>query len=167
MTGLGELNHVVCVYGTLRRGLHNHDLLDGAEFVAEGWLRGYAMFRFSSIPVAYESIDESIYVEAYRVDSETLARIDELENHPRMYRRTRVMVSLRLSDAALIEVPGWIYLDGGVFGYREDRPRIESGDFKEWGVTHDRYGGRRHDALTEVSHGETQGRPGAAPGSEG
>jgi gamma-glutamylaminecyclotransferase len=58
--------------------------------------------------------------EVYEVDAETLAQVDELEEHPHFFRRERV----RLEG------------EGEVFGYvvtsetARGRPRIPSGDWR-------------------------------------
>jgi gamma-glutamylcyclotransferase (GGCT)/AIG2-like uncharacterized protein YtfP len=77
---------VVAVYGTLRRGRRNHDLLDGAEFLGTAWIRGrihvvrVAPHRPYAYPLLMPDEHERVMVELYRVtDPEMLHTLDRLE----------------------------------------------------------------------------------------
>lgn len=58
------MSSLVFVYGSLRKGKHNHFYLEKAEFVKEVRLEGYRLC--DSYPTAIQS-DQKI-VEAYRID---------------------------------------------------------------------------------------------------
>lgn len=78
--------HTVCVYGTLKRGMKNHALLEDSEFVGTDVTAG----RFRMVDVGFPAIvpDEAghpVAVEVYRVDRMTLARLFKLEGVPHMY----------------------------------------------------------------------------------
>lgn len=71
----------VAVYGSLRKGLGNHPLLESSKYLGEEWTgEGYTMISLSAFPGVYK--DESggkIKIEIYEVDSYTAARLDMLE----------------------------------------------------------------------------------------
>lgn len=80
----------VFVYGTLKRGFCNHRLLEKAAFVKEVKTRPhYLLFDLGPYPAMVVATDrgDSIRGELYHVDTETLARLDQLEGHPYYYRR--------------------------------------------------------------------------------
>ena len=76
----------IAVYGTLRRGQRNHRLLDRAEFIGTGFVRG-ALFDVPRTPYrtyAYPALTERpasrVVVEIYQLaDDEMLTTLDALE----------------------------------------------------------------------------------------
>lgn len=83
------VKNYVFVYGTLRRGYWNHDLLGLSSFLGEaktvrkGWL-----YVPNSIPfLNFDKNGEQVVGELYAVDDETLKDLDSLEGHPDFYRR--------------------------------------------------------------------------------
>jgi gamma-glutamylcyclotransferase (GGCT)/AIG2-like uncharacterized protein YtfP len=76
----------VAVYGTLRRGERNHDLLSGAEFLGTGLVSGtiHHIAGTDTWPYPYpalvEDADGRVLVEVYRLMGlEMLASLDALE----------------------------------------------------------------------------------------
>ncbi len=112
----------VFVYGTLRSGESNHDLL--ATAAPAGPARTAPAFDLVSLgpfPGMVAGGRTAVTGELYDVDPATLAALDRLEGHPRLYER----LPIRLEDGALVEA----YLRPK---HRADRrPRIPSGDWKQ------------------------------------
>ena len=116
-----KLTHTVFVYGTLRRGQWNHHLLDSSKFV--GMARTKKRYALYGSGVPYLSRTKALTQvagEVYAVDDGTLERLDELEGHPKWYRREQAGVVLDGGE----ELLAWIYFNDAAHG-----ELIESGDF--------------------------------------
>lgn len=91
--------HKVFVYGTLKRGFHNHRLLDveGAEFLSQAQTDDPFRLVVRSLPYVLHGVDhqtgKQIKGELYIVDDETFRRLDRLEGHPRFYERKKVCIT--------------------------------------------------------------------------
>jgi gamma-glutamylaminecyclotransferase len=82
------------VYGTLMRGERHHDVMAGAEFVgAAQTLAEYELVLIDYFPALVRGGAQRVRGELYRVDAETLARLDELEEVPHYYVRERVALA--------------------------------------------------------------------------
>lgn len=87
----------IFVYGTLKKGYHNHYLLSEAEFLQEKVLSGFKLYYAhgkNSFPVASLSNDEQfIFGEVYKIaenDKDTIRTLDRLEANGLAYQRTLV-----------------------------------------------------------------------------
>lgn len=79
----------VFVYGSLLAGLHNHHVLSGARLVGPARTPPtFTMFSLGGFPGVVRGGETAIEGEVYEVDAATLAALDQLEGHPRFYRRT-------------------------------------------------------------------------------
>jgi gamma-glutamylcyclotransferase (GGCT)/AIG2-like uncharacterized protein YtfP len=79
--------HLVFVYGTLRQGEVNHDLLATSEFIGGHVTEPkYELQDLGEYP-GLISGSSSIVGEVYRIDEQTLAKLDILEDVPIEYRR--------------------------------------------------------------------------------
>jgi gamma-glutamylcyclotransferase (GGCT)/AIG2-like uncharacterized protein YtfP len=116
---------LVFVYGTLLKGERNHSLLFGSRFISTGHTtREYELVDLGDfpamIPAEEGSVGCSIFGEIYAVDHAILELLDEIEDHPRFYRRTPV----ELLDGSLVD----IYLLSA--HQAAFYPRITTGDWR-------------------------------------
>jgi gamma-glutamylaminecyclotransferase len=83
--------HLVFTYGTLLKDEVNHHLLARARFVAEARTEPcFELFDLGSFPAMSTGGGTAVCGEVYAVDDATLARLDHLEGHPKLYQRTRI-----------------------------------------------------------------------------
>lgn len=87
--------HIVFVYGTLKRGYHNHALLKNnrAKFLGEDRAPGVVYGPFPFAQASEWEPEAWIQGETYSVDAECLQRLDRLEGHPHGYTRTPVTLA--------------------------------------------------------------------------
>lgn len=111
--------HLVFVYGSLRKGEHNHWYLEGSQFIGEFSTQPcFAMYDLGTYPGIVEG-DFSVRGEVYQVDDDMLHHLDELEEVPIEYCRET------------IETPfgnAWVYIYQDVANLKE---LISSGDWCE------------------------------------
>ncbi|QJB58445.1 gamma-glutamylcyclotransferase [Pseudodesulfovibrio sp. zrk46] len=106
------------VYGTLKKGFPNHYFLQDAEFVGLAkTVERYGLY-VDEFPSVYQRDSvSSIQGEVYRIDTDTLRRLDMLEGHPRFYQRQEVRVRLQSGE----KISAWMYF------YPERGHRLVSG----------------------------------------
>lgn len=82
----------IFVYGTLKRGCRNHDLLARANFVGEVWtVPKYLMYDCGRFPALVETeFGRPIFGELYDVPLPVLEKLDLLEDVPNQYMRGSV-----------------------------------------------------------------------------
>jgi gamma-glutamylcyclotransferase (GGCT)/AIG2-like uncharacterized protein YtfP len=84
----GPAKRRVFVYGSLLAGLGNHRVLRGAPLLGPARTPPeFAMFSLGGFPGVVRGGETAIEGEVYEVDAATLAGLDQLEGHPRFYRR--------------------------------------------------------------------------------
>lgn len=71
---------LVAVYGTLKRGLHNHHWLEGAAFLGSDRLTSATLYDLGPFPGAKPEPSRGIEVEVFRVDASLLTELDRLED---------------------------------------------------------------------------------------
>jgi gamma-glutamylcyclotransferase (GGCT)/AIG2-like uncharacterized protein YtfP len=113
------MRHRVFVYGTLLRGEVNHRLLAGAERLGTHRTEPcFTLFHLGAYPGVALGGVTAIHGEVYAVDQAGMARLDQLEDYPRLYDRR--LISTRFGRA-------WIYLYRGRLA---DRAVIAGGDWR-------------------------------------
>lgn len=81
----------VFVYGTLRGGESNHHLLGQSAPVAFTRTEAaYELVSLGAYPAMLAGGTTAVVGEVYEVDPFTLARLDELEEHPHFYQRQTI-----------------------------------------------------------------------------
>lgn len=112
-------NRIVAVYGSLRKGLHNHYILSGSNQIAITKTKPeFRMWSYGGFPGASVGSNQMI-VEAYQVKSqEVMDRLDALEGYPSFYNRKIVELENGLK--------AWIY-----FIENEDS-HIEDAHIEDW-----------------------------------
>lgn len=87
---------LVAVYGTLKKGKHNHPLLRAGYFI--GYCRiDDATLYVGELPYLTTTPGNGCDAELYEVDSFTLRLLDMLEGHPDFYERKLIYVRLPLT----------------------------------------------------------------------
>lgn len=115
------MSHLVFVYGSLKRGFHNHRALTdykpvmmGSALTAESYLlvRG-AAFPYLINPAHLSTKTDCddllgrVAGELYEVDDDGLARLDRLESHPEFYRREKVVIES--AEYVGTRTEAWVY----------------------------------------------------------
>ncbi len=87
------------VYGTLKKGFHNHHFLKNAKFIDTGIIQGN-LLHLGGFPGLIVSKSDKDYVqgELYEIAEETLPALDRLEGHPDFFRRLEGIVYLDGDD---------------------------------------------------------------------
>jgi gamma-glutamylcyclotransferase (GGCT)/AIG2-like uncharacterized protein YtfP len=87
---------MVFVYGSLKNGLSNHHILDGATYIGQGWTApNFTMLNLGWFPGVVLGGTSQIEGELYEVDERTLHRLDRLEGHPDFYRREPITIKTK------------------------------------------------------------------------
>jgi gamma-glutamylcyclotransferase (GGCT)/AIG2-like uncharacterized protein YtfP len=111
----------VFVYGTLLQGEGNHDLLVGAQFLGPARTPPrFALHDLGGFPGLVDGGGHAVEGEVYIVGPDTLARLDQLEGHPRFYRRAPIAIE----DGSIVET--YLLPRDRV----EERPVIASGSWR-------------------------------------
>ena len=90
---------LVFVYGTLMKGKRNHHLLKTSTFIDNGSIEGFFMFDLGTYPgVAKSKYNSKVIGEVYKVDKQTMDKLDELEEVGYLYNKEEVEVILNNGD---------------------------------------------------------------------
>lgn len=111
----------VAVYGSLRKGLSNHHVIDGAEMIGKTKIKGFDMHSLGAFPFITHG-DGEVTVEVYEVPDMDYARgLDALEGYPNFY--DRELVETEFGEA-------WVYfIDDEATA---DHPPVPDGDWYEY-----------------------------------
>lgn len=117
---------LVAVYGSLRKDMGNHRIIENAPRQDDGVIRDrFRMVSLGGFPGLLKSANENtdIVVEVYEVTNEAQAQsLDYLEGYPSFYNREVV----ELADGREC----WVYfLEGPQYA---TAPMVDSGDWKQY-----------------------------------
>jgi len=116
----------VFVYGTLKRGFGNNDLLKTSEFVGIAETESKYLLLESGIPFLVDDPCHSksckVKGEVYLTDNEVLNDLDSLEGHPTFYERKPIWITINNKTKYM-----WTYFY--VVDDIEDYNILESGVF--------------------------------------
>jgi len=77
-----EKKELVAVYGSLRKGFHNHFLLTDSKYIGEFDTEPmYDLFSLGSYPALALNGNTSVKMEIYEVNQGTMIRLDALEGY--------------------------------------------------------------------------------------
>jgi gamma-glutamylcyclotransferase (GGCT)/AIG2-like uncharacterized protein YtfP len=95
---------LVFVYGSLKRGMANHQQLQGADWVGNASLQGLALYDLGPFPMAITCREPTSTIEGelYRVDAALLEQLDRFEGVPHLYQRQH----RRLNSGEAV----WVYV---------------------------------------------------------
>ena len=117
-------HHLIFVYGTLLRGLSNHAILAQARFLGTARTKeSYALYVDTYPKVIRDEPVSPVRGELYLVDGPTLALLDDLEDHPFMYRREQIAVIMDDGEETL----AWLY-----FHPQPGGRLVAGGDLSRW-----------------------------------
>jgi gamma-glutamylaminecyclotransferase len=110
------MNSLVFVYGSLKEGFENHEILSDAEFIARTRTKrnDYHMVSLGKFPAVVKNGCYFIAGELYKVDPLTMAYLDMLEGNGELYERERVEL--------ITGQKAWMYLF--LYDLKEDNNRI-------------------------------------------
>lgn len=84
---------LVFVYGTLRKGEVNHDVIDGCPFVKNARTEPrYTLHDHRWFPSMASGGTTAVTGEVYDLEPKTLWEVDRLEGHPSYYRRQHIVL---------------------------------------------------------------------------
>lgn len=133
--GVQGKGHLVFVYGSLLRGLHNHDVLGDGRFVSQATIpksAGLVMMQiYRSYPhvmkaSAIDQQPQAIKGEVYRVNSNDLEDLDALEGVPAHYQRLRLGVDI--PEKGTVQV--FTYIAADPADYKGMGEVVPHGDWK-------------------------------------
>lgn len=105
---------LVAVYGSLKRGKHNHSVLgDCYRYYGTGTTAPeYTMYDYGSFPGVTEGGSTPITVELFRVSEDVFKDLDALEGYPEFYNRKVVEISnITGGHTQLAKAEAWMYFN--------------------------------------------------------
>ena len=109
-----EKTYDIFVYGSLKKGFPAHSFLEGSEFLGKALTVDKYLLSSSSYPMLSRKQPLcQVKGECYRINEETLARLDEYEGYPEEYDRIIIKVQIE-GEKDIKEV--WAYIKEDAVG---------------------------------------------------
>lgn len=96
---------LVAVYGTLKKGRHNHPLLRGSNFLGYCRIPNGTLY-VGELPYLTDTPGNGCDAELYEVSEFTRRMLDMLEGHPDFYERRLISVTIPLTATT---ISAWCY----------------------------------------------------------
>lgn len=127
------MKHKLFVYGTLKKGLSNHNyFLKDSKYITDLITPPkFTMLNFGGYPGVIPGGTTRIAGQLFEVDTVTLKKLDRFEGHPSLFQRTPVQLGLSHNDSINSEEPVWMYLFNNKLNPVERIPTISTGIWKE------------------------------------
>jgi gamma-glutamylcyclotransferase (GGCT)/AIG2-like uncharacterized protein YtfP len=104
-------SHLVFVYGSLKRGEHNHRILRDVEFRGEArTAREFGLYALPLFPALVRDAEDpqTVVGEVYAVSEVTLRVLDRLEANGRLYQRE--VIEVECLEPPQLRLQAWTYL---------------------------------------------------------
>lgn len=117
---------LICVYGSLRRGMGNHRLLEKSTFLGEFYTNPeYELYDLGSFPGVKTNGNTSILTEVFEVNDYESDRVDSLEGYKEGIKPTfydKIYIDTPFGKAGMYIYMGKVY----------EPNKIESGDWVKY-----------------------------------
>ena len=97
----------VFVYGTLMKNERNHYLLENSNYIGQGYINNYFMFKVSTYP-GIQNGNGTVVGEVYEVNKETEKLLDELEEIGYLY--DKVLEKVYLDEKTQVDAYVYVYI---------------------------------------------------------
>jgi gamma-glutamylcyclotransferase (GGCT)/AIG2-like uncharacterized protein YtfP len=111
---------LVFVYGTLKKGKHNHYVIKSGRYDGEGMLSDVLMYTNGSFPILFNGSNR-VLGELYYCNPTVMSHLDLLEGNGSMYNREKKPVTI--PDGTVKDA--WVYLGVPEF-WNFDGEKIET-----------------------------------------
>ena len=117
------------VYGTLKKGMRAHHMMDGAKFIGDALIKG-SLYN-GGFPCLKQEGSTVVHGELYQVDDAVVSRCDSYEGHPDLFKRTSTKCWLtHATDGSLIEERAFDCMTYVYQGSVEGRPLVAGGKWE-------------------------------------
>lgn len=119
---------LIAVYGSLRKNLHNHDLIEDQEYIGSFWTPPlFTLHSLGPFPGLKKDGHTSVLMEIYEADDATVVSVNDLEQYnPKIGAKNEFYIREKLNTP---------YGEAYVYFYvpnAEKAPIVQSGDWEDY-----------------------------------